>query len=226
MSTDSAFYIPMQFRSHKYPPFLYQLHQKGMPTSDVESPPKTGAAGKAKVSKITDLRLFHPDASWCEELQHLLSELRALPGKGRQACVSFSFLHCSGVITFYRFHVVLASQVLSREPEIHVLQLEGGVIPKAMVVYASTPLETKNLRKDFGISAQPIGILLSPLFVGDIPKLAVRLDEVHDTPPGLGDAERHLDAIIFHELQCRYKKFATPRIVPTVPPMGVAMAVI
>ena len=157
-----------------------------------------------------------------------MEELRTMPSKDCQASVSFSFLHCGGVVTYYRFHVVLVSQVLSREPEIHPIELEGGAKPKAMLVYAYAQLTTKNLKKEFGITAHVKGILLYPQFEGDISTLASRLDEMQLTgiPTGLVDTERLLDARILRELQSRYKVFATPRIVPTVPPMGVAMAVI
>ena len=208
----------MQFHSHKYPPFLYQLHQKGLPSSGVEG------ASEVEVSDITDLRLYQPDASWCDEFQLLLDELKAIPSKERQACVSISFLHCSGVITFYRFHVVLVPQVLSCEQELHRIELEGGAKPKAMLVYAHTQLRSYNL-KEFGIKVHPKGVLLQPEFEGDIPELEVSLDELEDVPAGLEDTERCLDARILHQLQCRYKEFATPRIVRTVPPLGVAMTV-
>ena len=204
----------MQFESHRYPPCLYQLHQKGLPSSDVES--------TIKVSDIMDLRHFHPDTFWCDEFRYLLDDLRALLNKDRQACFSFSFLHCSGVITLYRFHVVLVPQVLSCEPEIHPIELEGGAEPKALLVSAHAPLSVKNLTKEFGIATHA-KVVLAPEFKGDIPKLTMRLDELEDNPPGLKEAEGYLDTRILCELQRRYRVFATPRSVPAVPAMGVAV---
>ena len=214
----------MQFESHRYPPFLYLLHQKGLPSSDVEGSSTSCDVETIEVSVITDLRLYQPDASWCDKFQFLISELKAMPSKERQACVSISFLHCSGVITFYRFHVVLVPQVLSCERELHPIELEGGAKPKAMLVYANAQLRSGNL-KEFGIKVHPKGVLLQPRFEGDIPKLTVSLDELEDVPAGLEDTESCLDARILHQLQCRYKEFATPKIVRTVPPLGVAMTV-
>ena len=205
----------MQFESHRYPPCLYQLHQKGLPSSDVES--------TIKVFDIMDLRLFHPDTSWCDEFRYLLDDLRALPNKDRQAGVSLSFLDCSGVITFYHFHMMLVPQVLSCEPEIHPIELEGGAKPKALLVSAHAPLSVKNWTKEFGIATHAKGVLFAPEFKGDIPKLTVRLDELEDIPPALKEAERYLDMRILCELQHRYRVFATPRSVPAVPAMGVAV---
>ena len=102
----------MQFQSHQYPPFLHQLHQKQLSSS--ESSSELCDAAVAEVSAIVDLRLFQPDESWCDELHFLIEELKAMPNKDRQGKVSFSFLHCGGVVTFYRFHVVLVPQVLLR----------------------------------------------------------------------------------------------------------------
>ena len=106
------------------------------------------------------------------------------------------------------------------------MELEGGAKPKALLVYAHTPLTVKDLTKEFGIATHVKGVLLAPEFKGDIPKLAMRLDELEDIPPGLKEAEGYLDMRILCELQRRYRVFATPRTVPTVPAMGVAMAVI
>ena len=213
----------MQFESHRYPPFLYQLHQKDLPSSGVEGTSTMYDGGTVEVSDITDLRLFQPDASWCDEFQFLMNELKTMPSKEQQAYVFISFLHCGRVITFYRFHVVLVPQVLSCEQDLHPIELEGGAKPKAMLVYAHTQLRSSNL-KEFGIKVHPKGVLLQPEFEGDIPELVESLDELQDIPAGLEDTERCLDARILHKLQCQYKRFATP--VRTVPPSGVAMAVI
>ena len=212
----------MQFESHRYPPFLYQLHQKDLPSSGVEGTSTMYDGGTVEVSDITDLRLFQPDASWCDEFQFLMNELKTMPSKEHQAYVFISFLHCGRVITFYRFHVVLVPQVLSCEQDLHRIELEGGAKPKAMLVYAHTQLRSNNL-KEFGIKVHPKGVLLQPEFEGDIPKLVESLDELQDIPAGLEDTERCLDARILHKLQCQYKRFATP--VRTAP-SGVAMAVI
>ena len=190
----------------------------GLPSSGVEG------ASEVEVSDITDLRLYQPDVSWRDEFQLLLDELKAMPTKERQAFVSISFLHCGGVITFSRFLVILVPQVLSCEPELHPIELQGGAKPQAMLVYAHTQLRSSNL-KEFGIKVHPKGVLLQPEFEGDIPELEVSLDELEDVPAGLEDTERCLEARILHQLQCRYKEFTTPRIVRTVPPLGVAMTV-
>ena len=121
--------------------------------------------------------------------------------------------------------MVLVPQVLSCEPDIHPMELEGGAKPKALLVYARVPLSIKNLRKEFGITAHAKGVLFTPAFEGDIPKLTVKLEELADIPLGLKGTERYLDTVILHELQSRYKEFATPRILHTVPSVGVAMAV-
>ena len=215
----------VQFQSHRYPPFLYQLHQKCPPPSGVEVTSTMCDGGTVVVSEITDLRNFPPNASWCDEFQLLLDELKGMPKKECQAYVSISFLHCGRVITFYRFHVVLVPQVFSCKPDLHPIQLKGEAKPKAMLVYAHTQLKSSNL-KEFGIKAHPKGVLLQPQFEGDILELAMSLDELEDVPAGLESTERYLDARILHHLQLRYKEFATPRLVPTVPPVGVAMAVI
>ena len=211
------FFTNIQFLSHKYPPFLYQLHQKGLPSSGTES------TFKVEVSEIIDLRLYQPDAFWCDEFQLILDELKAMPSKKCQGCVSISFLQCGGVITFYRYHILLVPQILSCERDLHPIELEGGAKPKAMLVYAHTQLKSGNL-KEFGIKVHPKGVLLQPEFEGNIPELAVSLDELEGVPAGLENTERCLDARILHQLQCRYKEFATPRMVHTMPPMGVAMA--
>ena len=215
----------MQFQSHRYPPFLYQLHQKGLTSSDGEVTTTICNGGTVEVSEITDLQDFKPNGSWCDEFQFLLDELKEMPEKECQVCVSISFLHCGRVITFYRFHVVLVPQVLSCEPVVLPIQLKGGAKPKAMLVYAHAQLKSSNL-KEFGIKAHPKGVLLQPQFEGDVLELAVSLDELEDVPPGLESTERYLDARILHHLQLQYKEFATPRLVPTVPSVGVAMAVI
>ena len=216
----------MQFESHRLPPCLYQLHQRGLPSFDINVESASEMCKTVEVSEITDLRLFCPDASWCDTFRCLLDELRSMPNKDCQASVSLSFLDCSGVITFYRFHIVLVPQVLSCEPEIHSMELEGGAKPKALLVYAHAPLGVKDLTKEFGIATHAKGVLLAPEFKGDISKLTMRLDELEDIPPGLKEAERYLDTRILRELQRRYRVFATPRTVPTVPRMGVAMAII
>ena len=208
-------FFPLQFQSHQYPPFLYQLNQKGLPSSGIENVSKL--CKKVDVSAITDLRLFHPDESWQDEIQCLIKELRVMPSKDCQAYASFSFLQCIGAITFYRFHAVLVPQVLSCEPEIHPTELEGGAKPKAMLVYAHTQLRTEDLAKDFGITAHAKGVLLTSVFEGDFPELTTRLDELPAIPSVLEDTERYLDAIILRELQCRYREFATPRSVHAVP---------
>ena len=193
----------MQYKSHKYPPFLYQLHQQGMlPSVVVED------ASNVVVSEITDLRLYQPDASWCEEFHFFLEELKAMPSKKCQSYVLISFLHCGEVITFYRFHVALVPQVLSCERDLHPNELEGDAMPKAMLVYAHTECDSK----DLGIKVRPKGVFLYPQFKGDTPKLAASLDELDVAPSRLKEAEKTLDALIFHHLQCRYKELATPRI--------------
>ena len=209
----------MQYNSHKYPPFLCQLHKKGLFSCRVEG------TSKVEVSEVTDLRLYQPDVSWCEEFQFLLHELKAMPREDRQAYALISFLHCGRVITFYRFHVVLVPQVLSCEADIHPNELDGGAKPKAMLVYAQTELRSSNL-KEVGITPHPEGVLLQPQFEGDILKLDVSLDDLSVTPTGLKVTEKRLDAQIFYQLRCQYKEFATPRITGTVPPPGIAMVVI
>ena len=209
----------MQFESHRYPPFLYQLHQKGLPSSRVESIlTLCHDEGTVEVSDISDLRDFPLNASWCDEFQLLLDELKEMPHKECQACVSISFLHCGGVITFYRYHVVLVPQILSYDPE---LELEGVVRSKAMLVYARTELKSNNL-KEFGITPHPKGVLLQPEFDGNIPELVGYLDELKDIPADLEHTEKCLDERILHHLQCQYKKFAKSTIIRTVPPLGVA----
>ena len=215
-----------QFQSHKYPPFLYQLHQKGLPSSGVEVTSTLCNVRTVVVSKVSDLLVLQPDASWCGEFHLLIKELKAMLSKDRQTYVMFSFLHCCDrVMTFYRFHVALVPQVLSREADIHRNELEGGAKPKAMLVSAQAELRSSNLER-FGINEHPKGVLLQPQFEGDILELARSLGKLKSVPAGLESTERYLDARILHQLQLQYKEFATPRLVPTVQPMGVAMAVI
>ena len=221
-----SYSFAMQFLSHRYPPFLYQLHQRGLSSSGVDVTSTLGDVRTVVVSKVSDLRVFQPDVSWCGEFKSLINELKAMPSKDRQTYVMFSFLLCcDGVITFYRFHVALVPQVLSCEADIHPNELEGGAKPKAMLVFAQAELQSSNLER-FGIKAHPKGVLLQPQFEGDIPELARSLGKLKSVPAGLESTERYLDARILHHLQLQYKEFATPRLVPTVQPMGVAMAVI
>ena len=183
----------MQYKSHKYPLFLYQLHQQGMlPSVVIED------ASNVVVSEITDLRLYQPDASWCEEFHFFLDELKAMPSKTCQAYVLINFLHCSEVITFYRFHVALIPQVLSCERDLHPNELEGDAMPKAMLVYAHTECDSK----DLGIKVHPKGVFRYPQFNGDNRKLAASLDELEVAPSCLKETEKTLDALIFHHLQC------------------------
>ena len=123
--------------------------------------------------------------------------------------------------------MVLVPQVISREPDIHPNDLEGGAKPKAMLVYAQTPLNIKSL-KECGIKAHVNGVLFYPRIHGDISTLALRLNELQlsDTPPGLENTQSSLDARILDQLRYQYKEFATLRIVPTMPSMGMAMALI
>ena len=218
--------FPMQFLSHRYPPFLYQLHQRGLPSSGVEVTSALCDVRTVVVSKVSDLRVFQPDESWCSDFQLLINELKAMPSKDRQTYVMFNFLHCCDrVITFYRFHVALVPQVLSREADIHPNELEGGAKPKAMLVSAQAELRSSKLER-FGINEHPKGVLLQPQFEGDILELSRSLGKLKSVPAGLESTERYLDARILHQLQLQYKEFATPRLVPTVPPVGVVMAVI
>ena len=213
--------------------FSYAVPESPVSSIPVSAAPETGVersfkmcdAAAVEVSEVADLQLYRVNDSWCNELQHILEELKALPDHARQTYVLISFLHCSGVITFYRFHVVLVPQVLSCEPEIHPIELEGAAKSKALLVYAHAQLNIKNLKKELGITAHTEGVLLAPEFEGDIPKLKVEMEQLDDTPHGLKDTERYLDTVILRELQSRYEKFATPRILHTVPSVGVAMAV-
>ena len=184
-------------------------------------------ASNVVVSEITDLRVYQPDASWCEEFHFFLDELKAMPSKKCQGYVLISFLHCGEVITFYRFHVALVPQVLSCEADLHPNELEGDAMPKAMLVYAHTELKSNNL-KEFGITPHLKGILLQPRCEGNVPELARSqlLRKLKDTPAGLKHTEKCLDARILHQLQCLYKEFAKPRTVHRAPPMGKAMGLI
>ena len=222
-----SFYV--QFQSHRYPPFLYQLHQlqNRLHSSGVQGISTLGDGRKVEVTRVTNLRSFTPNESWCDEFQSLIEELKAMPSKQCQAYVLISFLHCGEVITFYRFHVALVPQVLSCEADLHPNELEGDAMPKAMLVYAHTELKSNNL-KEFGITPHLKGILLQPQCEGDVPELtrSQLLRKLKDTPAGLKHTEKCLDARILHQLQRQYKEFAKPRTVHRVPPMGVAMALI
>ena len=219
----------MQFESHRYPPFMYQLHQlqKGLPSSGVEDISTLGDGRTVEVTRVTDLRSFTPNESWCDEFLSLIIKLKAMPSKKCQAYVLISFLHCGEVITFYRFHVALIPQVLSCEADLHPNELEGDAMPRALLVYAHTELKSNNL-KEFGITPHLKGILLQPRCEGNVPELARSqlLRKLKDTPAGLKHTEKCLDAIILHQLQCLYKEFAKPRTVHRAPPMGKAMGLI
>ena len=223
-----SYSIYAQFQSHRYPPFLYQLHQlqKHLPSSGVQGISTLGDGRTVEVTRVTDLRSFLPNEYWCDEFQSLIKELKAMPSKQCQAYVLISFLHCGEVITFYRFHVALVPQVLSCEAELHPNKLEGDAMPKAMLVYAHTELKSNNL-KEFGITPHPKGVLLQPEFEGDVPELtrSQLLRKLRATPAGLKNTEKWLDARILQQLQRQYKEFAKPTV-PRVSPMGVAMALI
>ena len=222
-----SFYV--QFHSHRYPLFLYQLHQlqNRLHSSGVQGISTLGDGRTVEVTRVTDLRSFTPNEFWCDEFQSLIVKLKAMPSKQCQAYVFISFLHCGEVITFYRFHVALVPQVLSCEADLHPNELEGDAMPKAMLVCAHTELKSNNL-KEFGITPHLKGILLQPQCEGDVPELtrSQLLRKLKDTPAGLKQTEKCLDARILHQLQRQYKEFAKPRTVHRVPPMGVAMALI